>query len=108
MPTEKNKNFKFDIENDKFIQNIYEKKIDKNNIEIISCSKYELMENIVNLNNIKNNNNNKNSTLYILNNKKLACTFYFEINNKNENNKDNNGNFKKEYNVCRRKRPLSF
>ena len=100
FPTSKNENFKFDIENDKFIQNIYEKKIGKNSVEIIGCSKYELMEYIINLNSINNNNNNENSTLYILNNKKLACTFYFEINNKNENNKDNNGNFKKEYIVA--------
>ena len=57
------------------------------------------MEYIINLNSI-NNNNNENSTLYILKNKKLACTFYFKINNKNENNKDNNGNFKKEYIVA--------
>ena len=38
FPIAKNENFKFDIESDKFIQNIYEKKIDKNSVEIIGCS----------------------------------------------------------------------
>ena len=90
-----------DIKINKITQNIIEKDIDNNSIQIIDCSKFGLFEYKINLNNKKEN-------LKLLNSNKLACTSYFEINNKNENFKDNNDNNRKEYIVAGEKGLFHF